>query len=190
MIAPDDPSQLAPFRQTTTTAERPAKRRGVDEDEAIEVVTSDEDESGGVDIPGGTLWNNDKDETRGKEVPESVCEFTSIRELRKECRKRASPGEISIAHVAADRIDLGEILTKHAFVGIADRQMGLSLIQHSTKLFLVNHATLGYVIDKLGPVKLSAVTSISISLVCANLGHSIGYAWIRRLRSRNCWLLR
>jgi DNA mismatch repair protein MLH1 len=36
-----------------------------------------------------------------------------------------------------------EIMTKHAFIGVVDRRLGLSLIQHSTKLYLVNHASLG-----------------------------------------------
>lgn len=93
MIAPTDPSQLAAFKTTATPNERPTKRRGVDESEPIELLSEDEDQEGGTEIPGGTLWNNDKDEKREKEIPESSCEFTSIRELRKECRKRASPGE-------------------------------------------------------------------------------------------------
>jgi hypothetical protein len=33
-------------------------------------------------------------------------------------------------------------MLKHAFVGIVDLNLGLSLIQYSTKLFLANHTTL------------------------------------------------
>lgn len=43
-----------------------------------------------------------------------------------------------------------EILAKHAFVGVVDRYLCLSLIQHSTKLFLVNYASLALV-----PIPLS-----------------------------------
>ena len=34
------------------------------------------------------------------------------------------------------------MLSKHAFVGIVDRNLCLSLFQYSTKLFLANHVTL------------------------------------------------
>jgi hypothetical protein len=41
-------------------------------------------------------------------------------------------------------IDLTEILEKHSFVGIVDLDRCLSLLQHSTKLYLVNHGALAY----------------------------------------------
>ena len=37
---------------------------------------------------------------------------------------------------------LSEIIENHTFVGIADLRRCLSLIQHSTKLYLVDHGTL------------------------------------------------
>jgi hypothetical protein len=37
---------------------------------------------------------------------------------------------------------LSEILEMHTFVGIVDFDRCLSLIQHSTKLYLVNHGAL------------------------------------------------
>jgi DNA mismatch repair protein MLH1 len=36
-------------------------------------------------------------------------------------------------------------MLKHAFVGIVDLSLGLSLIQYSTKLYLVNHTSLACV---------------------------------------------
>lgn len=42
--------------------------------------------------------------------------------------------------------DLTEILEKHTFVGIVDLPRSLSLIQYSTKLYLVNHGSLAYVV--------------------------------------------
>ena len=35
--------------------------------------------------------------------------------------------------------DVCEIMLKHAFVGIVDRDLGLSLVQHSTRLYVANH---------------------------------------------------
>ena len=40
------------------------------------------------------------------------------------------------------KIEVQEIMLKHAFVGIVDLSQGLSLIQHSTRLFLARHTTL------------------------------------------------
>ena len=44
-----------------------------------------------------------------------------------------------------DRAEVKEIMLKHAFVGLVDLSYGLSLIQHSTRLFLADHTTLAYV---------------------------------------------
>lgn len=43
-------------------------------------------------------------------------------------------------------IEVKDIMLRHAFVGIVDISHGLSLVQHSTRLFLANHTTLAYVI--------------------------------------------
>lgn len=39
--------------------------------------------------------------------------------------------------------DLTASIAKHAFVGLVDRGMCLSLVQHQTRLLLVNHAAMG-----------------------------------------------
>ncbi|CAK9779590.1 DNA mismatch repair protein MutL [Cutaneotrichosporon oleaginosum] len=96
--------------------ERPAKRRIIDP--SADVVLADDDTP---------LWNAREE---GRDAPESECDFTSIQELRGAVRKRASP-------------DLTETIAKHAFVGLVDRTMCLSLIQHQTRLLLVNHAAMG-----------------------------------------------
>lgn len=46
--------------------------------------------------------------------------------------------------------DLCEILENHIFVGIVDLNRTLSLLQHSTKLYLVNHGALAYVLRFFG----------------------------------------
>ncbi|KAF9068865.1 histidine kinase-like ATPase [Rhodocollybia butyracea] len=67
--------------------------------------------------------------SRYREVKESECFLTSVKSLRKQIIK----GKHKL---------LTEILEKHTFVGIVDVDRSLSLIQYSTKLYLVNHGTL------------------------------------------------
>ncbi|BEJ16863.1 hypothetical protein CspHIS471_0602640 [Cutaneotrichosporon sp. HIS471] len=108
MITVVAPSQISGYD------ERPTKRRNVDPSADVQLV----DET--------PMWNAKDDQ----EVGESVCEFTSIHELRRAVHKRASP-------------DLTDTIAKHAFVGLVDRVMCLALIQHQTRLLLVNHAAMG-----------------------------------------------
>ncbi|KAH0581893.1 hypothetical protein H2248_011575 [Termitomyces sp. 'cryptogamus'] len=75
-----------------------------------------------------------QDESTGKtlksrEIKESVCFLTSVLDLRRKITK-------------GKHRQLTEILEKHTFVGIVDLQRSLSLIQHSTNLYLVNHGSL------------------------------------------------
>ncbi|TFY56523.1 hypothetical protein EVJ58_g7586 [Rhodofomes roseus] len=67
--------------------------------------------------------------SRVREIKESQCYLTSVRQLR-------------AAVVKGRHNHLTEILQKHTFVGIVDVNKCLSLIQHSTKLYLVNHGAL------------------------------------------------
>jgi DNA mismatch repair protein MLH1 len=135
MLAVADPSQLAAYD------EPPAKRRGVTDD-VVDLV--DEDEATPMWSAGAGATATAADE-RGKEVPESVCDFMSIQELRRAVRKGASQGEPAKNNVgeADTSPELMETVSKHAFVGVVDRRTCLSLMQHSTRLLLVNHATLG-----------------------------------------------
>ncbi|GLB39113.1 putative DNA mismatch repair protein Mlh1 C-terminus [Lyophyllum shimeji] len=73
------------------------------------------------DIPVGTL--------RSRDVKESECFLTSVLTLRQ-------------LLVKGKHRHLTEILEKHTFVGIVDLPRSLSLIQHSTNLYLVNHGSL------------------------------------------------
>ncbi|KAK0496296.1 histidine kinase-like ATPase [Armillaria luteobubalina] len=67
--------------------------------------------------------------TKAREIKESECILTSVQNLRHSVVK------------GKHRL-LTEILEKHIFVGIVDITRCLSLVQHSTKLYLVNHAAL------------------------------------------------
>jgi DNA mismatch repair protein MLH1 len=97
------------------------------------------------------LWKAGDDVGPSKKaggIPESECEFTSIQELRRAVRKRGNPGEnlLSVCTrglAKSYRTGLNEIMTRHAFVGVVDPNLALSLIQHSTKLYLIDHAALG-----------------------------------------------
>ena len=141
MIAIADPSQLSAFAHPQANEERPFKRRVIsDADEPILELEEDEDEV--QEVEGGVV----RSEVKGREVAETPCEFTSITELRRLARKKGNLGERLIAALDTNRFgtDVSEIMQQHAFVGIVDRQMCLSLLQHGTKLYLVRHASLGY----------------------------------------------
>ncbi|KDR72527.1 hypothetical protein GALMADRAFT_252658 [Galerina marginata CBS 339.88] len=64
-----------------------------------------------------------------REVKESRCFLTSVKNLRQSILK-------------GKHRQLTEILEKHTFIGIVDIHRCLSLIQSSTKLYLVNHDAL------------------------------------------------
>ncbi|KAG6879008.1 hypothetical protein C0992_005898 [Termitomyces sp. T32_za158] len=66
---------------------------------------------------------------KSREVKESTCFLTSVLDLRRKIMK-------------GKHRQMTEILEKHTFVGIVDLQRSLSLIQHSTNLYLVNHGSL------------------------------------------------
>ncbi|KXN85572.1 DNA mismatch repair protein Mlh1 [Leucoagaricus sp. SymC.cos] len=66
---------------------------------------------------------------KSKEIRESDCMLTSVKNLRQNVTK--------LKHR-----QLAEILEKHTFVGIVDTHKCLSLIQFSTNLYLVNHSSL------------------------------------------------
>ncbi|KAF7349273.1 DNA-mis-repair domain-containing protein [Mycena sanguinolenta] len=69
------------------------------------------------------------DTSKSREIKESECILTSVKRLRQKVIK-------------GKHKQLSEILEKHTFVGIVDLNKCLSLIQHSTKLYLVNHGAL------------------------------------------------
>ncbi|KAG5645503.1 hypothetical protein DXG03_005913 [Asterophora parasitica] len=66
---------------------------------------------------------------KSRDVKESECNLTSVVNLRQKTTK-------------GKHRHLTEILEKHTFVGIVDLPRSLSLIQHSTNLYLVNHGSL------------------------------------------------
>lgn len=65
-------------------------------------------------------------------IAQSDCELTSIRELRAEVVDRRHD-------------ELDQIIKNHIFVGVADVNAGLSMVQFQTKLYLINHASISSV---------------------------------------------
>ncbi|KAG8970722.1 DNA mismatch repair protein [Tulasnella sp. 419] len=63
------------------------------------------------------------------EIPMSTCKLSSIRRIRQEIEENIHS-------------EFLEIISGHIFVGIVDLERGLALLQHSTKLYLVNHCAL------------------------------------------------
>jgi DNA mismatch repair protein MLH1 len=85
-----------------------------------------------------------------KEMPESACELSSIKDLRKRILVKEHQGTspASALHPTrcsysdTDTPGLHEVLEGHVFVGIVDPDRCLSLVQHSTQLYLLNHGSL------------------------------------------------
>ena len=85
-----------------------------------------------------------------KEMPESPCELTSIRDLRKRILVKEHQGTSPTLGFHPTRCyysntvtrGLHEVLEGHVFVGIVDPDRSLSLVQHSTQLYLLNHGSL------------------------------------------------
>jgi len=83
-----------------------------------------------------------------REIKESDCSLASVKALRqafvKDKHQRMCLYSLPL-YQANFRLELTEILEKHTFVGIVDLERCLSLIQHSTNLYLVNHTALAFV---------------------------------------------
>ena len=83
-----------------------------------------------------------------KEIQESPSELTSIKDLRKRIVVKEHQGIsqdlFSLSCYGFDVVTPGlhEVLEGHVFVGIVDLDRCLSLIQHSTQLYLLNHGSL------------------------------------------------
>lgn len=83
-------------------------------------------------------------------IAQSECALTSVRQLRKEVIEARHEGAL-LLHMdcLAEGADvrrvagLDALIKGHIFVGVADLDSCISMIQHQTKLYLVNHASIG-----------------------------------------------
>ena len=106
-----------------------------------------EDEAGEGDEQPGPSQRQDGGR-KIKEIKESVVELTSIKALRKKVvvkeHQGISPTSFSVSSCGSEVVTPGlhEVLEGHVFVGIVDLDRCLSLIQHSTQLYLLNHGSL------------------------------------------------
>ena len=100
-----------------------------------------------VELQEAAAQNPETPKTR--EIKESDCSLTSVKTLRqafvKDKHQRTYLFSLPL-YQANFRLELTEILEKHTFVGIVDLERCLSLIQHSTNLYLVNHTALALVL--------------------------------------------
>lgn len=121
------------------------KKRAAEEMDS-ENVQGNEDEDPGY---AASLATTERAQNVKSRIPESECMLTSVRELRAEVIKRRHVGESSAFVIGHQLLTLGppfsaltDILQNHTFVGVVDVELGISLLQHSTKLYLVNHSAL------------------------------------------------
>lgn len=103
--------------------------------------SSDLAKTDSITAPSNTL-------SKSREIKESECFLTSVKNLRKKIQKEKHRREFLFFFNSNTRrghfyqLELTEILEKHIFVGIVDLERCLSLIQYSTKLYLLNHGAL------------------------------------------------
>ncbi|KAG9025968.1 DNA mismatch repair protein [Tulasnella sp. JGI-2019a] len=83
-----------------------------------------------INDPSKVLSSEDAPGARKREdIPESQCILSSIKDMRNDVLKKKHGG-------------LADILTNHIFVGIVDMGLEISLVQHLTKLYMLNHGVL------------------------------------------------
>ncbi|KAI8986896.1 DNA mismatch repair protein MutL [Trametes punicea] len=87
--------------------------------------TGSGDRESGLGCSGTPLTPRNKD----KVIKESQCFLKSVKDLR-------------AAVIRQRHHQLSEILAKHTFVGVVDSTRCLSLVQHGTRLYLLNHGAL------------------------------------------------
>ncbi|KAL7284130.1 hypothetical protein ACG7TL_001411 [Trametes sanguinea] len=119
--------------------------------------TGSSDGDSGLGTPGAPPTPRDRD----KEIQESQCFLKSVKELRaavvraKHHRSyillsffvRPNPSTDLLSSFDLDlrgisTAELGEIIAQHTFVGVVDDTRCLSLVQHGTRLYLLNHGAL------------------------------------------------
>ncbi|SPO26282.1 related to MLH1 - DNA mismatch repair protein [Ustilago trichophora] len=77
----------------------------------------------------GSIAKRSRQAALGVRISDSDCSLTSIRHLRAQITKK-------------QHRNLTDIVQNHTFVGVVDLHKGLSLIQHETRLLLINHDAL------------------------------------------------
>ena len=117
---------------------------------AIEDAVDVDDPVAGEEDVGGYAPATQNTGTPAREVKESECNLTSVLKLRDHVKKGRHKSMLSTllaaSYLSAPKLAMTEILREHIFVGIVDMNKGLSVVQHSTKLYLVNHSSIALVI--------------------------------------------
>ena len=84
---------------------------------------------------------------KGKAIEESKCSLTSIKEMRDAIIKEKHIRTLIylstyVLMTEGPSIELDDIIKNHTFVGIVDLEQCISMVQHSTELYLLNHDSL------------------------------------------------
>ncbi|KAI0372035.1 DNA mismatch repair protein MutL [Pilatotrama ljubarskyi] len=127
-------------RQAAPAASQPAKRKVYSQHkvrtslkdrtlDSMFPVTHPSQRTGSGDGGSGPGTPGTPPTIRDKEIKESQCYLKSIKDLRS-------------AVLKTKHHQLSEILTRHTFVGVVDTARCLSLVQHGTRLYLLNHGAL------------------------------------------------
>nr|WJN24866.1 mismatch repair protein [Pseudozyma thailandica] len=137
---------------TTSSTRSAGKKRALNDSmhessisKSVADAALDEDESGLAALPAGKAGESesfgDSMDSRSADaakrarqslsvrISDSDCSLTSVRQLRAQITK-------------AQHRNLTDVVQNHTFVGVVDLHKGLSLIQHGTRLLLVNHDAL------------------------------------------------
>lgn len=128
------------------------------EDEIIDVDNADNDDTIVIDnedslskyrdgAASASIPSNTQ-KPRQSRVPLAQTDLTSIQELRAEVTAAKHDGrpdtyDRDCIRLMCESAGLERILKQHTFVGTIDVTLGQSMLQHGTKLYLVNHNMLG-----------------------------------------------
>ncbi len=136
------PAEQAPRYASARHGEEPFE---LDDDDASVAALSDDDAIDEQEPRTGESSGKGKGkEKRSRRANANSPALLSFGGLR---GRRVTPvSSLRSNRLAAQKLmsaEMTEVMQKHAFVGLVDRDTTLSLMQYSTKLFLVDHAKLG-----------------------------------------------
>jgi DNA mismatch repair protein MLH1 len=99
--------------------------------------------------PSSTV-TSDPGPSQRKKIPTVACKLTSVSQLRNEVKEATHAGQSvacgcflykNLYESDTFGAEIEQIIKNHVFVACVDVASNLSLIQHGTKLYLVNHAS-------------------------------------------------
>jgi DNA mismatch repair protein MLH1 len=129
------PAKAGQKRKASDIIELDSGGEGEDEDTPMVIDDDEEQEDSrskyraGDDVESTIASATHAAQPRRSKIPLSACDLTSIQELRQNVEQEK-------------HAELTSIIQRHTFVGVVDMRLGQSMLQHLTKLFLVDHDAL------------------------------------------------